>query len=63
MVKGVDMSDNLIVLNLLEEERITFEEALQLLSAKTVNQPPYLVENDHKIEVKLIFERGNDVRD
>ena len=58
------MSHNLVILNLLEEARITFEEALQLLfAAKKVNPPPPDADGDPKIEVNLIFERGNDVRD
>ena len=57
------MNDKLVVLNLLEEERITFEEALQLLSVERVHEPPHQIAENPRIEVNLIFERGKDVRD
>jgi len=55
------MSDAMLVLNLLEEERITIEEALQLLSIQGLDKPPHKNEGKPKIEVNLTFERGVDV--
>ena len=58
------MNDNLIVLDLLCEAHITFEEALQLLSAKrekTASQQKR--DKAQSIEINLIFERHQDVRD
>jgi len=56
------MSANLIILDLLENARITFEEALQLLIALTKKIPPQSADGEQrKIEVNLIFERGKDV--
>ena len=65
--KGVQLSKNMIVLDLLEENRISVEDALQLLKAVTykceakgVPQRP-VGEGEHKIKVNLIFKGQSDV--
>jgi hypothetical protein len=65
--KGVQMSKNMIVLDLLEENRISVEDALQLLrvitkkcEAKGVPQQP-VGDEEHKIKVNLIFKGQSDV--
>lgn len=60
------MSENMIILNLLENAQITFEEALQLLNAvcqnsqtKNAHQPTD--ESEKGINVNIHFERLMDV--
>jgi hypothetical protein len=50
------------IFDLLENTRITFEEALQLLTALSKYIPPQSAENDQcRIEIKFIFKRWKDV--
>jgi hypothetical protein len=65
--KGVQMSKNMIVLDLLEENRISVEDALQLLRAitakcetKGVSQQP-VGDGEHNIKLNLIFKGQSDV--
>jgi DNA-directed RNA polymerase subunit F len=60
---GVIMSDTMIVLKMLEEKRITFEEAMQLLSIESADTTPLNSDEQPSIEFNLIFERAEDVGD
>lgn len=60
---GVMMDDKMIVLNMLEEERITFEEALQLLSIEPAEPSHPNSDEQPSIEFNLVFERAKHVGD
>lgn len=58
------MSENMLVLNLLDESLITVEEALQLLNALTRKKLPQqatTADERHKLKVDFILERVRDV--
>lgn len=57
------MDDKMIVLNMLEEERITFEEALQLLSIEPADPSHPNSDEQPSIEFNLVFERAKHVGD
>ena len=62
MARGVFISINLIILDLLDRSRITFEEVLELLIAISKGQPPRSIQGEQDaIRIKLQSGRDENV--